>query len=132
MSRLEGKTALITGAARGLGARIAERFAEAGARVIINDLNLSAAKATADRLGGEAVACDVSDSASVAAMFKAVDGMTDRLDILVNNAGISGMEGDNSAARASPKWWRRSRPGKPPMRPWVGSSRRLRTSPGTA
>ena len=97
MSRLEGKTALITGAARGLGARIAERFAEAGARVIINDLNLSAAKATADRLGGEAVACDVSDSASVAAMFKAVDGMTDRLDILVNNAGISGMEGDNSA-----------------------------------
>ena len=38
MSRLEGKTALITGAARGLGARIAERFTEAGARVIINDL----------------------------------------------------------------------------------------------
>ncbi|MDA0955310.1 MAG: SDR family NAD(P)-dependent oxidoreductase, partial [Proteobacteria bacterium] len=42
MQRLEGKTALITGAARGLGAQIATRFAEAGARVIINDLNLSA------------------------------------------------------------------------------------------
>ncbi|HSG89947.1 MAG TPA: SDR family NAD(P)-dependent oxidoreductase [Pseudomonadales bacterium] len=97
MARLEGRTALITGAARGLGERIAMRFREEGADVIINDLNLAAARATADKLGGQAVACDVADSASVAAMFREVDGMTDRLDILVNNAGISGMEGDNAA-----------------------------------
>ena len=97
MNRLEGKTALITGAARGLGAQIAERFAGEGAEVIINDLSQAAADATAERLGGRAVAADVSDSASVAAMFEAVAGMTDRLDILVNNAGISGMEGDNDA-----------------------------------
>ncbi len=97
MNRLEGKTALVTGAARGLGARIAERFAEEGADVIINDLSQTAAEATAKRLGGRAVSADVSDSASVARMFEAVAEMTDRIDILVNNAGISGLEGDNDA-----------------------------------
>ena len=97
MQRLEGRTALITGAARGLGARIATRFREEGANVIVNDLNLAAARATADALGGYAVACDVADSASVCAMFEELDSLTDRLDILVNNAGISGIEGDNAA-----------------------------------
>ena len=94
---LQGKTALVTGAARGLGARIAERFSEEGADVIINDLSLAAAEATAKRLGGRAVAADVSDSASVAEMFESITQMTDRIDILVNNAGISGLEGDNDA-----------------------------------
>ncbi|MGE0622293.1 MAG: SDR family NAD(P)-dependent oxidoreductase [Pseudomonadales bacterium] len=97
MNRLKGKTALVTGAARGLGARIAERFVEEGADVIINDVSLGAASATAERLGGRAVAADVGDPASVAAMFEAVSAMTDRVDILVNNAGISGIEGDNDA-----------------------------------
>jgi 3-oxoacyl-[acyl-carrier protein] reductase len=97
MNRLEGKIALVTGAARGLGAKIAERFVDEGADVIINDMSLAAAEATAKRLGGRAVAADVSDSASVDAMFEAVGAMTDRLDILVNNAGISGLEGDNDA-----------------------------------
>jgi 3-oxoacyl-[acyl-carrier protein] reductase len=97
MNRLEGRTALITGAARGLGAQIARRFVDEGATVIINDLNLAAAQATADELGGHALACDVSDSASVRAMFEQVPELTGRLDILVNNAGISGIEGDNAA-----------------------------------
>lgn len=95
--RLEGRTALITGAARGLGARIAERMAEQGARIIVNDLSLAAAQASAERIGGEALACDVGDPGSVRAMFTALDGLTDSLDILVNNAGISGIEGDNAA-----------------------------------
>ncbi|MFB3078800.1 MAG: SDR family NAD(P)-dependent oxidoreductase, partial [Lysobacterales bacterium] len=85
------KTALITGAARGLGAQIAESFIAEGANVIINDLNITAAQATAERLGGQALACDVSDSASVARMFEDLFELTDRLDILVNNAGISGI-----------------------------------------
>jgi len=95
MGRLEGKTALVTGAARGLGAAIARRFADEGATVIINDLNLDAARSTAEKLGGHGVVADVSDSASVAAMFADVKRLIPRLDILVNNAGISGLEGRN-------------------------------------
>ena len=95
--RLKGQVALITGAARGLGKAMATRFVEAGAEVIINDLHLGPAEETARELGGRAVAADVADSSSVAAMFEQVREMTDRLDILVNNAGISGLEGDNAA-----------------------------------
>lgn len=97
MGRLDGKTALVTGAARGIGARIAQRFAEAGASVIINDLNVDAAQATADQLGGSALACDVSDPQAVDAMFDKVGRQFESLDILVNNAGISGLEGDSDA-----------------------------------
>ena len=95
MGRLDGKTALITGAARGLGAAIARRFTDEGARVIVNDLSLAAAEATARPLGGLAFAADVSDSAAVAAMFADIRTQVPRLDILVNNAGISGMEDRN-------------------------------------
>lgn len=95
MGRLDDKTALITGAARGLGAAIARRFAEEGATVIINDLSVDAARSTADALGGHAVAADVSNSADVARMFEELGRFAPRLDILVNNAGISGSEGRN-------------------------------------
>ena len=95
MGRLQGKTALITGAARGLGAGMARRFADEGARVIVNDLSIDAARAAAEGLGGVAVAADVADSASVQAMFAEVRKLVPRLDILVNNAGISGLEGRN-------------------------------------
>jgi 3-oxoacyl-[acyl-carrier protein] reductase len=95
MGRLQEKTALVTGAARGLGAAIAKRFTEEGAQVIVNDVSLDAARSTAEKLGGFALAADVSDSASVAAMFAEVKELVPRLDILVNNAGISGLEGRN-------------------------------------
>jgi 3-oxoacyl-[acyl-carrier protein] reductase len=97
MDRLKGKTALITGAARGIGAAIARRFVEEGARVIVNDLSLDAARAVAEEFGGHAVAADVSDSSSVAAMFAELRKLTPGLDILVNNAGISGAEGRTDA-----------------------------------
>jgi 3-oxoacyl-[acyl-carrier protein] reductase len=92
MNRLEGKTALITGAGKGLGATIARRFAEQGATVIVNDLVLGDAQSVAREVDGHAVAADVSNSASVAAMFAEIAGFSPRLDILVNNAGISGMD----------------------------------------
>jgi 3-oxoacyl-[acyl-carrier protein] reductase len=91
VGRLSGRRALITGAARGIGAAIAARFRQEGAEVIVNDLDLERATATAKRLGGRAVAADVADSASVAAMFAEVGGP---LHVLVNNAGIGGMESD--------------------------------------
>jgi 3-oxoacyl-[acyl-carrier protein] reductase len=95
--RLEGKIALVTGGGSGIGRAIAQRFAEEGARIIINDRSADAAAATAERLGGYAVAADVSDSAAVAAMFTEVKKISERLDILVNNAGISGLEGRDDA-----------------------------------
>jgi 3-oxoacyl-[acyl-carrier protein] reductase len=88
MKRLEGKTALITGAAKGLGATMAQRFAEQGATVVINDLVLEDAQKAAAQVGGHAVAGDVSDPAAVIAMFVEVSRLLPRLDILVNNAGI--------------------------------------------
>ena len=94
MARLDGKLALITGAARGLGYAIARRFREEGADVIVNDLDRESAEKAAAELGGIGIAADVSDSDAVSLMFERVRAEYGRLDILVNNAGISGVEDD--------------------------------------
>ncbi len=90
MNRLQGKIALITGGASGLGAQIGRRFTEEGATVVVNDLRTADAEALAAELGGDSmgVGFDVADSAAVAAGFKAVAERFGRLDVLVNNAGI--------------------------------------------
>jgi len=90
--RLAGKVALITGAARGLGAQMARRFRDEGATPVVTDLSEPACRALADELGGDAYALDVTDSAAVAEVFAKVAANHGRVDILVNNAGISGME----------------------------------------
>ncbi len=87
---LTGKVALVTGAASGIGAAVAEAFAGKGARVALCDLDAGKAGAAAERLGGEARAfeCDVADAASVAATVEAVVATFGRIDVLVNCAGI--------------------------------------------
>ena len=95
MNRLQGKVALITGAARGLGLAIAKRFIEEGASVVvINDLDPVEAEKAAAPLGAVAMAASVADSGAVRRMFETVAKRFGRLDVLVNNAGISGMEND--------------------------------------
>lgn len=95
MNRLQGKVALITGAARGLGLAIARRFVEEGASVVvINDLDSVEAEKAAAPLGAVALAANVADSGAVRRMFETVAERFGRLDVLVNNAGISGMESD--------------------------------------
>jgi 3-oxoacyl-[acyl-carrier protein] reductase len=89
MGRLEDKIALVTGAGAGLGAQIARRFRQEGARLIVNDLRAEAAQKVADEVGGTAIAGDVADSAAVRAMFEQVAAEVGRLDILVNNAGFA-------------------------------------------
>lgn len=88
--RLAGKTAIVTGAGSGFGAGIARRFAAEGARVMVADINESAAQAVAAEIGGIAQAVDVGDGGSVAAMAAAAQAAWGAVpDILVNNAGIT-------------------------------------------
>ncbi|MGX9142585.1 L-iditol 2-dehydrogenase [Mesorhizobium sp. 128a] len=88
--RLKGKSALITGAARGIGRAFAEAYAREGATVAIADINLEAAQKTAAAIGAAAYAVrlDVSDLASIEAAVKAVEAKTGGLDILINNAAL--------------------------------------------
>ncbi|RWB28133.1 MAG: L-iditol 2-dehydrogenase [Mesorhizobium sp.] len=88
--RLEGKSALITGSARGIGRAFAEAYVREGATVAIGDINLEAAEKTASEIGGNAYAVklDVTDLASIEAAVKAVETRTGGLDILINNAAL--------------------------------------------
>ncbi|MGX5802946.1 L-iditol 2-dehydrogenase [Bradyrhizobium sp. Arg314] len=88
--RLKGKSALITGSARGIGRAFAEAYAREGATVAIADIDLEAAQATAKAIGpgAYAVQLDVTDLASIDAAVKAVEARTGGLDILINNAAL--------------------------------------------
>ncbi len=86
--RLEGKVAVIVGAARGIGAGIAERFAEEGARIVIGDTETDAGKTTARRLGGDFVATDITRPADAENIVAAAVSHHGGLDIAVQNAGI--------------------------------------------
>jgi 3-oxoacyl-[acyl-carrier protein] reductase len=93
--QLGGKVALVTGAARGIGAAIARRLAANGAFVLVSDRNLDdgasalAAAIQADGGQAEALQADVTDTAATEALFKDLLQRHGRLDVLVNNAGIT-------------------------------------------
>jgi len=89
IKRFEGRSAVVTGAARGIGLAIAERLAAEGARVLLSDIDPGVAEA-AERLGQPHALCDVSDPAAIEALFETADQRLGPLDILVNNAGVIG------------------------------------------
>ena len=95
---LTGQTAVVTGAATGIGEAIARRLARAGAVLVVADVNLAGAGTVARSIGGESfpVEIDISRSVSVEAAIKQVIEKRGRIDILVNNAGIGG--------KAAPLW----------------------------
>ncbi|WP_018756995.1 SDR family oxidoreductase [Paenibacillus terrigena] len=91
--RLEGKVAVITGAASGMGKAIAELYAKEGASVVVSDLNIEGAEAVASSIvtsGGKAIAIktNVADENDIKAMIDKAVNEFGTLDILVNNAGI--------------------------------------------
>ena len=88
MARLDKKTALITGAARGIGAAIASAFKAEGARVIVTDIDVAAGTAFAGRIGADFFKLDVSQEADWLVLATEIEV----LDVLVNNAGITGFE----------------------------------------
>jgi 2-dehydro-3-deoxy-L-rhamnonate dehydrogenase (NAD+) len=95
---LSNQTALVTGAATGIGEAIARRLAAAGASVAIGDINVKGAQDVASSIGTSAfpVHIDITQAGSVRAAVDETLGRTKRLDILINNAGIGG--------RAAPLW----------------------------
>jgi D-sorbitol dehydrogenase (acceptor) len=101
--RLKGKSALITGSARGIGKAFAEAYAREGAIVAIADINLEAAQKTAAEIGDNAYAVklDVTEQASIDAAVKAVETRTGGLDILINNAALFDLAPIVEISRAS-------------------------------
>ncbi|WP_428310533.1 glucose 1-dehydrogenase [Hydrocarboniphaga sp.] len=91
MGRIQGKIALVTGGASGLGEAIVRRYVAEGAQVVIGDIDLAAAKTLAEELGDavSVLALDVTREADWIATFAAIEQRHGRIDVLVNNAGIT-------------------------------------------
>jgi len=110
MTRLAGKTALVTGAGAGIGRAVAERFAREGARVIIADRDADAAASVATEIGDAARAAvvDISDEASVEAAYAELIAAGWSPDVVVANAGVQLFGQDAKAADLDLDVWRRT------------------------
>jgi NAD(P)-dependent dehydrogenase (short-subunit alcohol dehydrogenase family) len=95
VDRLNGRVAVVTGGASGIGLATVRRFASEGARVVIADLSQDAGKAAADEVSGLYVPTDVTDPGAVERLFAAAHGEYGSVDIAFNNAGISPPEDDS-------------------------------------
>jgi NAD(P)-dependent dehydrogenase (short-subunit alcohol dehydrogenase family) len=104
--RLEGRVAVITGAASGLGLATAKRFASEGAHVVVVDMNEVAGNAAAVEVGGIFVKADVTNADQVDNMYKVAFDTYGRIDIAFNNAGISPPDDDSILTTGIDAWRR--------------------------
>jgi 3-oxoacyl-[acyl-carrier protein] reductase len=103
--RLEGKVAIVTGAGSGIGRGIAERFAQEGAQVVVNDVDADAAREVATAIDSLAVPADVSRSDEVDRLFDRTIAALGGVHVLVNNAGLIDVE--RHFLEADEAWWDR-------------------------
>jgi len=106
VDRLQDRVAVITGAGSGIGLATARRFAAEGARVVCVDISDKSGGDAAAEVGGEFVACDVSDEEQVRALFDGVAERYGRVDIAFNNAGISPPDDDSILVTGIEAWER--------------------------
>jgi NAD(P)-dependent dehydrogenase (short-subunit alcohol dehydrogenase family) len=95
VQRFEGRVAVITGGASGIGLASARRLASEGAKVVIADLSPAEGKAAADEIGGAFIQTDVTDAEQVENLFHSTVEQFGSVDVAFNNAGISPPEDDS-------------------------------------
>ncbi|QBF34125.1 SDR family oxidoreductase [Thalassococcus sp. S3] len=101
---VSGKTVVITGAASGIGAALARQMAQAGAHVVIADLQEQAAIDLAQQIGGLAVSCDVTREGDIRAVVEKAEDAFGQVDIFVSNAGLGRGEPDHAASASDEVW----------------------------
>lgn len=101
---IQGKSAVITGGGSGIGAALAHRMAQMGARVCVSDRNMDAAEAVAKEIGGMAYPADVQHEAEIAALVDAAQSQLGEIDIYVSNAGFGGGDPTHAASQTDEMW----------------------------
>lgn len=101
---MNGKVAVITGSASGIGKAIAQRFAQEGSKVMVADLNGDEAQSTAAEIGGIAMQCDVSSEEQIIALVAETEQQLGPVDLFCSNAGIYLGEDSHSASASNEAW----------------------------
>lgn len=101
---LKNKTVIITGAAQGIGAAIAMRFSDEGAKLVLADLNLDKVQQTASQLNADGIQCDVTQEADIQKLVAFAQEKHGAIDMFVSNAGVCFGEEDHSASASNEIW----------------------------
>jgi len=101
---IDGKTVIVTGAAQGIGAAIAERFSRAGAHLVLGDLNERALQKKATAINALAVKCDVRVEEDIRNLVSVTEEAHGQVDMFISNAGVCFGEGEHSASAGNDVW----------------------------